>query len=106
MKKIKYVSFICAFIVSSFAYASETDPKKETDPKVQAEQQERVEKLEKRVYEIWEMDFSKMDKKEQTEVKQELKKIKKELKQTGLDNKISISIGAVIIIILLIIIIT
>ena len=98
MKKVKYALLISTFVMSSFAYASGTDPKKEVDPK------ERVEKLEKRVYEIWEMDFSEMDKKEKTEVKQELKKIKKELKQKGLDDKIPISIGAVIIILLIIII--
>lgn len=69
--------------------------------------QERVEQLEDRVHEIWRMDFSEMDNVEKAALKQELKQIKKELKSTkGLDDKVSISIGAIIIILLLIIIIT
>lgn len=100
MKKIKYLSFICAFVVASFASAAETDPKKEIDP------QEKVEQLEKRVHQIWEMDFSDMDKEEKAALKIEVKEIKKELKQTGLDSKVSISIGAIIIILLLLILLT
>ena len=100
MKKIKYLLFVGAFMMASFASANETDPKKETDPK------ERVEQLENRVHEIWKMDFSDMEKEEKAAIKLELKDIKKELKQTGLDSKVSISIGAIIIILLLIIIIT
>lgn len=100
MKKIKYLLFVCAFMVVSFASANETDPAKEKDSK------ERIEQLEERVYEIWKMDFSDMEKDEKAVIKAELKDIKKELKQTGLDNKVSISIGAIIIILLLIIIIS
>ncbi|MEP1033377.1 hypothetical protein [Ekhidna sp.] len=100
MKKIKYLSFVCAFLLASFASASEINSKKEIDP------QERVEKLQNRVHEIWEMDFSDMDKEEKAALKIEVKEIKKELKQTGLDNKVSISIGAIIIILLLLILLT
>ncbi len=100
MKKVKYLLFVCAFMVMSMASATETDPKKEVTP------EERVEQLENRVHEIWKMDFSDMDKEEKNSIKLELKEIKKELKQTGLDNKVSISIGAIIIILLLIILIT
>lgn len=101
MKKIKYLAFICALTLTSFgASAGETDSKKNIDP------QERVEQLEKRVHEIWEMDFSDMDKEEKQVLKMEVKEIKKELKQAGLDNKVSISIGAIIIILLLLILLT
>ena len=58
MKKIKYLAFIGLISLTSVAAsASETDPKN-TDP------QTRVEQLENRVHEIWEMDFSEMDKEE------------------------------------------
>ena len=103
MKKVKYLLLVCAFTLTSLTTlaAESTDPKKEIDPK------ERAEQLKKRVYEIWEMDFSDMDKEEKTEIKLELKEIKKEIKKTnGLDSKVSISIGAIIIILLLIIIIS
>ncbi len=100
MKKIKYLTFICAFALASFASANETDPKKEIDP------QERVEQLENRVHQIWEMDFSDMDKEEKAALKVEVKEIKKELKQAGLDSRVSISIGAIIIILLLLILLT
>ncbi|MEQ9468245.1 MAG: hypothetical protein RLN88_12590 [Ekhidna sp.] len=101
MKKIKYFVFIGALTIASFgATANETDPKKATDPQV------RVEQLENRVHEIWEMDFSDMDKEEKQVLKLEVKEIKKELKQAGLDSKVSISIGAIIIILLLLILLT
>ena len=100
MKKIKYLLFVSAFTLASLATASETDPKKESDP------QERVEQLENRVHQIWEMDFSDMDKEEKASLKIEVKEIKKELKQAGLDSRVSISIGAIIIILLLLIILT
>lgn len=92
--------FIGGIMLTSYVQAAEIDGEKETDP------QERVEQLEKRVHEIWEMDFSDMDKEEKATLKVEIKEIKKELKQTGLDSKVSISIGAIIIILLLLIIIT
>ena len=101
MKKVKYLILVGVFTLISFTTeASEaTVSKKKTDPK------ERAEQLEKRVYEIWEMDFSDMEKAEKAEIKLELKGIKKELKNTSLDTKVSISVGAIIIILLLIIII-
>ena len=100
MKKIKYLALISLIGLSSLsATANETDPK-ETDP------QERVEQLENRVHQIWEMDFSDMDKEEKAALKLEVKEIKKELKEAGLDNKVSISIGAIIIILLLLILLT
>lgn len=100
-KQIKFLALglICS-MASITANASDI---KTTDPK---DPQERVEQLENRVHEIWKMDFTEMEKAEKLALRQELKDIKKELKTTGLDNKVSISIGAIIIILLIIIIIT
>ncbi|WP_420318520.1 hypothetical protein [Ekhidna sp.] len=100
MKKIKYLAFIGLITLSSItASANETDPNN-TDP------QERIEQLENRIQEIWNMDLSDMDKEEKATLKLEVKEIKKELKQNGLDSKVSISVGAIIIILLLLIILT
>lgn len=62
-----------------------------------------------RVNEIKEMDRSEMTRSEKKELRSELREIKSELKEMekteGLDDKVSISIGAIIIIILVLIII-
>ncbi|MEP0987472.1 hypothetical protein [Ekhidna sp.] len=101
MKKIKYLAFVCVLGFSSFtSSANETDPKNDVDP------QEKVEQLENRLQEIWQMDLNDMDKEEKTVLKMEVKDIKKELKQAGLDSKVSISVGAIIIILLLLILLT
>ena len=101
MKKIKYFLFANVFILTSLvASATETDPREKTDS------QARVEQLENRINEIWQMDFADMEKEEKTIIKMEVKEIKKELKQAGLDSKVSISVGAIIIILLLLIILT
>ncbi|SNS85440.1 hypothetical protein SAMN05421640_1534 [Ekhidna lutea] len=100
MKKIKYFAFVCILGLSSLsATAAETDPVK-TNP------QERVEQLENRIQHIWKMDFSDMDKEQKMTLKMEVKEIKRELKQKGLDSKVSISVGAIIIILLLLILLT
>ena len=98
MKKIKLLIIVCALSFGSTVFAAETDPKV-VDPEVRAEQ------IENRVHEIWKMDFSEMEDAEKLQIKQELKSIKKELKTKGLDDRVSISIGAIIIILLIIIII-
>lgn len=98
MKKIKFLIVAAFMSVSIAATAAETEPKT-IDPEVRAEQ------IETRVHEIWKMDFAKMEKVEKLAIKQELKAIKKELKADGLDDKVSISIGAIIIIILVLILI-
>ena len=98
MKKIRTL-FIALFIsASTMAMASDANVET-TDPEIRAEQ------IENRVHEIWKMDFSEMDKVEKLQLKQELKSLKKELKTSGLDDRVSISIGAIIIILLIIIII-
>ena len=98
MKKLKSLVIVFALALGTTAFAAENDPKA-VDPEVRAEQ------IEHRVHEIWKMDFSEMDRAEKLQLKEELKSIKKELKTEGLDNKVSISVGAIIIILLIIIII-
>ena len=70
--------------------------------------QARANQLIERVQEIRTLDRSEMSSEEKSEIKAELRLIKQELKEIkstkGLDDKVSISIGAIIIIILLLII--
>ena len=100
--KTKIVAIVLFMVVSLGASAAES-----TDPTSKANQ--RSVELIQRVQEIRSMDFSQLEKGQKKEVKGELRDIKKELrsieKTNGLDDKLSISIGAVIIIILLLIII-
>ncbi|MEQ8903850.1 hypothetical protein [Ekhidna sp.] len=100
MKKIKYLIFSGLISLTSLSASAGEPDTKNTDPR------ERVEQLENRVQEIWGMDFSNMDKVEKAALKVEVKDIKKELKQAGLDTKVSISVGAIIIILLLLILLT
>lgn len=102
MKKLKFYALTLVFSFASLVvYASEvesTEPA--TDPEV------RVEQIENRVHEIWEMDFSQMDNVEKVALKEELKSMRKEIKSAeGLDSRVSLSVGAIIIILLIIIII-
>jgi hypothetical protein len=99
MKKIKFFILAALFSVSMAATASEGETTNTIEPG------ERAIQIENRVHEIWKMDYSKMDKVEKLALKSELKAIKKEMKAEGLDDKVSISIGAIVIIILLLIII-
>lgn len=95
------ISILVLFVFLSLgAVASDGN---NTNPKENANQ--RVTELVERVNEINKMDFKKMDRVEKKAIKKELKTIKKELKAEGLDDKVSISVGAIIIIILLLIII-
>ena len=70
---------------------------------------ERANQLIERVYEIKESDRSEMTRAQKKEMKAELREIKSELKEMekteGLDDKVSISIGAIIILLLILIII-
>jgi len=70
---------------------------------------ERAITLIERVNEIKDMDRSEMTRAEKKELRSELREIKSELKEMekteGLDDKVSISIGAIIIIILVLILI-
>ncbi len=98
MKKIKFLIIALFLTVSSFSASA-------TEPTVK-EPVNRAQEIENRVHEIWKMDFSKMDNIEKQALKHELKALKKEMKTSGLDSKVSISVGAIIIILLLIIIIS
>jgi uncharacterized protein (UPF0335 family) len=91
MKKIKVFAFTFLLSIASFASVENIDPAI------------RVQQLESRVQEIWKMDHSDMEKVEKVALKEEIKEIRKELKSSGLDSKVSISVGAIIIILLLLI---
>ena len=99
--KAKILGIALFMAISLGVSATET-----TDPS--AKTNERAVQLTERVEEIRNMDFKGMEKAEKKEVKVELRQIKKELRQMestkGLDDKVSISIGAIVIILLLIII--
>jgi len=101
MKKIRL--FFLATIISVGAVASNGgDDEKE---KTREEKLQRVEVLSQRVHQIKGMEFSELDKQERAELKDELRSIKKELKDIDLGSPVSMSLGLLIIIILLLIII-
>ncbi|MCP4458734.1 MAG: hypothetical protein GY816_12035 [Cytophagales bacterium] len=99
--KTKILAIALFMAVSLGVSATET-----ADPAAVANK--RAIELIERVQEIRTMDFSEFERGQKKEVKAELREIKKELRQiestNGLDDRVSISIGAVIIILLLIII--
>ena len=99
MKSIKNLIITLMLVFISTAVNAKENNTPKTTPDEKAIQ------MKKRVQEIWEMDFSDMEKGEKLEIKRELKEMKRELKTSGLDTKVSISVGAIIIILLLIIII-
>ncbi len=96
--KTKILAIALFIAVSLGASANETDPTKDVN--------QRATELIERVQEIRSMDYKEMNRKEKKEMKSELREINKELrkieKTEGLDNKVSISVGAIIIILLLI----
>jgi len=98
-KKLRLLLVVSTLLLSS-ATTAFSEPPVLDDPVTRSEQ------IEKRVLEIWKMDFSEMEKSEKLILREELKSFKKELKSKGLDDKVSISIGAIIIILLVIIIIS
>jgi len=97
--KTKILAIALFTLLSFGASASETEG---TDPNVRANE------LIERVHHFRALDKKEMSSEEKAMMKEELREIRtelKELKKTeGLDDKISISIGAIIIIILLLII--
>lgn len=99
----KSLLFTTLFSVCLIAHGNDSDgklTKENIDKKTDAEIKERVEFLENRLNEIKEVDFSTLEKSEKRALKEEIKKIKKEM---ALDARITISIGAAILIILLLI---
>lgn len=99
MKNLRRLMLISVFALGSLAVSANDIESKDPNPQVSSE------RIENRILEIWRMDFNSMDKSEKLELKEEVKNIKKELKTTGLDSKVSISVGAIIIILLLLILI-
>ena len=95
-RKLAFLTVL--FCLISGAYAGETN-----DPKIT---QERVDKLEIRVHEIWKMDFREMDNVEKAALRDEVKNIQKELKVAKRMDTVTLSVGAIIIILLLLILLT
>ena len=98
MAKLRLLFLGLFFVAGSFAASASDAPANNPET--------RVIQIENRVKEIWKMDFSEMDKGQKLEIRKELKALKKEMKTTGLDDKVSISVGAIIIILLVIILIS
>lgn len=97
--KVKILSAFLFFAITLSANATTTET---IDPNARATE------LIQRVHDIRKMDRKEISPEQRMELKDELKDIKKELRELdkaeGLDDKVSISIGAIIIIILLLII--
>ncbi len=102
MKKLLFIAGILFFLspVTSSAGTDSTNFNME----IKLVERPRIKEKEilERLGEIQAMDFKNMSKEERKAIKRELKEIKE---TSGLDNRISISVGALIIIILLIILI-
>ena len=94
---------IC-LVISAVTASASTEPltKENIHTKSEAEIRGRMEVLERRIEEIQAMDLSKLNRAEKKALRMEVKEIKKE---AGLDDKVTISVGALIIIVLLLIII-
>lgn len=85
------------FLNIGATYATEADAK----PSVN---QQRAEQLVQRVQDIRKTDFSTLSQEEKSELKEELKSMKREMKTLALDDTVTLSVGALVIIILLLII--
>ncbi|WP_297336664.1 hypothetical protein [Algoriphagus sp.] len=102
MKKLFVIA--CLFLSAQFLVAAPVDSGKDTKKEeLTPEQIETLERIENRVEEIKEMDFSEMSREEKKEIRAELKTLRTEAKANG-NGGIYISTGAIIIILLLIII--
>ena len=94
MKKLVVFLFLLGFIT----YA-EADPIKRPEKKLTEEQKVLLAEIEKRTEEIKAMDFSTLSKEEKSELKAEMK----EMRKRAVENGIYLSFGAIIIILLLLI---
>lgn len=103
-KSILLTALLTFFSSLAFANESEKLTSNNVSEKSEKEVRMRVDFLKDRVSEIQHMQPSTMDQFEKTQVKEELKRIKKELKVAH-NEHITISVGGLIIIILLLIII-
>ncbi|WKK77847.1 hypothetical protein QYS49_12650 [Marivirga salinae] len=103
MKKLTKLFFITSLIMmGSFFEVSANNSEKESPKETRTLSTTEIKQLKNRVEEIQNMDKSELSWKERREVIKELKEIKKTLE---LDDKVTISVGAIIIIVLLLIII-
>ena len=105
MKKSFYIALVLmliTFVPASYA-TDKTDPIKERVARMTDEQKKaRAEEIKRRVYEIKDMDKSKLSKEDRKALRKELKEMKKEARAI---HGIYLSVGAIIIIILLLILI-
>lgn len=97
------VSFTVLMAVPSIAGSIEPMSKEELSSLSDKQAEERVLQLSKRVNELKETDLRNVPKDERKEIKNEMREIKKEL--DFLNDRVTLSVGALIIIILLIILI-
>lgn len=109
MKRKLFIALLglatCSFVFSTTTQAAgiETMTKEQLNSLTEAQAEERVLQLSQRVNEIKDMDFKQLPKEERKALKNEMREVKKEL--DFLNNKLTLSVGAVIIIVLLIILI-
>lgn len=103
MKKTLLIFFL--LITGPMAMAGSGDMSDGNKDKIELTeaQQARLDEMKARVDEIKEMDFGAMSKDERKEIREELKSMKAEARETG--NGLYLSVGAIIIIILLLILI-
>ncbi|MEX2592822.1 MAG: hypothetical protein WD426_08605 [Anditalea sp.] len=105
MKKIAYfLSIMFLFTAIAPVMAKKGAEKDKEKLEITAEEQARLDEIERRVKEIKAMDFSEMSKDELKNVKVELKELNKEAKQNG--GGIYLSVGAIIVILLVLILLT
>ena len=97
------VSFTVLMAAPSVAGSVEPMSKKELSALNDKQAEDRVLRLSQRVNELKATDFENLPKHERKEIKNEMREIKKEL--DFLNNRVTLSVGALIIIVLLIILI-
>lgn len=105
MKNLKSLPFILLLLLSLSATGAGNEnrlTKENIRTKTEEEINARIEELTQRLEEIQATDISSLNKNDRKALKREIKEIKKEI---SLDDRITLSVGAVIIILLLLIII-
>lgn len=103
MKKTLLVLFLLITGPMAMAGSEEKSDGNKDKIELTEAQQARLDEMEARVDEIKAMDFGAMSKDERKEIREELKSMKAEAKQSG--NGVYLSVGAIIIILLLLILI-
>jgi replicative superfamily II helicase len=104
MKKSKILMTTAAALLLFSSSPTFAENKAKKEPQVlTAEEQIKLEEIEARILEIREMELSKLEKAEKSEIKAELKSLEKEARALG-GSGLYLSTGALIIIIILLII--